>query len=128
MRSGGPWNLRGLRPEARAAAREAARRSGMSVGEWLNTVIRPADEDDEEAGGRPMSIASRMSDSSRGPDTTIRSANGIVKPLRPGASAAGRAAAKPRYGMKRATANPVDRSAAAIASRTSRGGKAPRVR
>jgi localization factor PodJL len=49
MRSGGPWNLRGLRPEARAAAREAARRSGMSVGEWLNTVIQPADENDEEA-------------------------------------------------------------------------------
>jgi len=44
MKSGGPWNLRGLRPEARAAAREAARRSGMSVGEWLNTVIRPAEE------------------------------------------------------------------------------------
>ena len=47
MRSGGPWNLRGLRPEARAAAREAARASGMSVGEWLNTVIRPTDEDDD---------------------------------------------------------------------------------
>jgi localization factor PodJL len=44
MKSGGPWNLRGLRPEARAAARDAARRSGMSVGEWLNAVIRPADE------------------------------------------------------------------------------------
>jgi localization factor PodJL len=44
MKSGGPWNLRGLRPEARAAARDAARRSGMSVGEWLNSVIRPAEE------------------------------------------------------------------------------------
>lgn len=49
MKSGGPWNLRGLRPEAREAAREAARRSGMSVGEWLNTVIRPAEEDDEDS-------------------------------------------------------------------------------
>ena len=47
MKSSGPWNLRGLRPEAREAARQAARRSGMSVGEWLNSVIRPADEDDE---------------------------------------------------------------------------------
>ena len=51
MKSGGPWNLRGLRPEAREAAREAARRSGMSVGEWLNTVIRPEDEDDGEWSG-----------------------------------------------------------------------------
>jgi localization factor PodJL len=49
MRSGGPWNLRGLRPEARAAARDAARRSGMSVGEWLNTVIRPAEANDDES-------------------------------------------------------------------------------
>ena len=49
MKSGGPWNLRGLRPEARAAAREAARASGLSVGEWLNNVIQPADEPDDEA-------------------------------------------------------------------------------
>jgi len=49
MKSGGPWNLRGLRPEARAAARDAARRSGMSVGEWLNTVIQPLDEEGNEA-------------------------------------------------------------------------------
>jgi localization factor PodJL len=48
MKSGGSWNLRGLRPEARAAARDAARRSGMSVGEWLNSIIQPteAQEDD----------------------------------------------------------------------------------
>ncbi|MDE1973298.1 MAG: SEL1-like repeat protein [Hyphomicrobiales bacterium] len=52
MKSGGPWNLRGLRPETRAAAREAARRSGLSVGEWLNSVIQPAGEDDEDWWGR----------------------------------------------------------------------------
>jgi localization factor PodJL len=45
MKFGGPWNLRGLRPEAREAARDAARQSGMSVGEWLNDVIRPEEED-----------------------------------------------------------------------------------
>jgi localization factor PodJL len=49
MKSGGPWNVRGLRPEMRAAAREAARASGMSVGEWLNNVIQPADDDDDDA-------------------------------------------------------------------------------
>jgi localization factor PodJL len=49
MKTGGPWNLRGLRPEARAAARDAARRSGMSVGEWLNSVIRPAEERETES-------------------------------------------------------------------------------
>ncbi len=49
MKSGGPWNLRGLRPEAREAAREAARQSGMSVGEWLNSVIRPSDNEGEHS-------------------------------------------------------------------------------
>src|SRR6516225_63126 len=49
MKSGGPWNLRGLRPEAREAARTAARRSGMSVGEWLNNVIELEDEDEDDA-------------------------------------------------------------------------------
>jgi hypothetical protein len=72
MKSGGPWNLRGLRPETLAAAREAARRSGISVGEWLNALItqtddlgraslRPADDFDdyvwpeEDDDGRPRS-------------------------------------------------------------------------
>jgi localization factor PodJL len=64
MKSGGPWNLRGLRPEARAAAREAARRSGMSVGEWLNTVIQPSDGEGDEAWW--------SSDFDRGPDDRWR--------------------------------------------------------
>src|SRR5580658_6937400 len=53
MKSGGPWNLRGLRPETREAARDAARRSGMSVGEWLNSVIQRGDENH----GEPMRFA-----------------------------------------------------------------------
>ena len=44
MKSGGPWNLRGLRPEAR----DAARRSGMSVGEWLTTVVELAEAEEDE--------------------------------------------------------------------------------
>ena len=63
MKSGGPWNLRGLRPEAREAARTAARRSGMSVGEWLNSVIKPADAEDGEFA--PSAGFDRDSDDSR---------------------------------------------------------------
>jgi localization factor PodJL len=44
MKFGGPWNLRGLRPETVEAACEAARRSGMSVGQWLNDIIQDRDE------------------------------------------------------------------------------------
>src|ERR1700693_2749084 len=39
MTSGVPWQVEGVGPQARETAREAARRSGMSVGEWLDTVI-----------------------------------------------------------------------------------------
>ena len=39
MKFGVPWSVKGIRPEARETAREAARRSGMSLGDWLNSVI-----------------------------------------------------------------------------------------
>jgi localization factor PodJL len=50
MKPGGPWNFRGLRPRAREAALDAARQSGMSVGEWLNSVVERDDDDDEMDG------------------------------------------------------------------------------
>jgi localization factor PodJL len=39
MKFGVPWSVKGIRPEARDTAIEAARRSGVSLGEWLNAVI-----------------------------------------------------------------------------------------
>jgi localization factor PodJL len=39
MRHTIPWSVKGVDQDAREAAKEAARRSGMSLGEWLNTVI-----------------------------------------------------------------------------------------
>jgi localization factor PodJL len=39
MRQKVPWNLEGVDPEAREAAKEAARRAGMTLGEWLNHTI-----------------------------------------------------------------------------------------
>ena len=39
MKLGVPWSVKGIRPEARETAEEAARRSGVSLGEWLNAVI-----------------------------------------------------------------------------------------
>ena len=40
MTSDTTWQGRGARPQPLQAAREAARRSGMSVGEWLDSVIQ----------------------------------------------------------------------------------------
>jgi localization factor PodJL len=51
MKFGVPWNVKGIRPEVRDSARQAARRSGMSVGEWLNHVIAErasGDHDDHD--------------------------------------------------------------------------------
>lgn len=39
MKFGVPWSVKGIRPEARETAKEAARRSGMPLGDWLNAVI-----------------------------------------------------------------------------------------
>ncbi len=49
MKFGVPWSVKGIRPEARETAKEAARRSGMPLGEWLNSVILQQAEED---GGR----------------------------------------------------------------------------
>ena len=48
-----PWSVKGIRPEARETAKEAARRSGMSLGDWLNSVIL---HQAEEAGVRAPSF------------------------------------------------------------------------
>jgi localization factor PodJL len=41
-----PWHVKGIHPDVRGAAREAARRSGLSVGAWLNSlIIEAADKD-----------------------------------------------------------------------------------
>src|SRR5439155_15467721 len=39
MRAELPWNVAGIPPEVREAARAAARREGLSVGEWLTRRI-----------------------------------------------------------------------------------------
>ena len=39
MSSGGPWSVKGIDPRARARAKTAARKQGMTLGEWLNRVI-----------------------------------------------------------------------------------------
>src|SRR5580698_592181 len=51
MRPDLPWNVAGIPPEAREAARAAARRDGLSVGEWLTRrILRSFVENDADAG------------------------------------------------------------------------------
>ncbi len=52
MRAELPWNVAGIPPEAREAARAAVRREGLSVGEWLTRrILRSFSGMEDEAGG-----------------------------------------------------------------------------
>jgi localization factor PodJL len=54
MRAELPWNVAGIPPEAREAARAAARREGLSVGEWLTRrILRSFSDMGEEAPAMP---------------------------------------------------------------------------
>jgi localization factor PodJL len=43
MTSGAPWSVKGIDPKAREVAKDLARRSGMTLGEWLNRMILEED-------------------------------------------------------------------------------------
>lgn len=45
MKPGVPWSVKGIEPEAREAAKLAARRAGMTLGAWLNHMILESGED-----------------------------------------------------------------------------------
>jgi localization factor PodJL len=53
MTSGPPWSVKGIDPKAREAAKDLARRSGMTLGEWLNQVILEDGAADEPAPAPP---------------------------------------------------------------------------
>ena len=42
MKSNAPWSVKGIERDAREAAKAAAQREGMTVGEWLNQIIYTA--------------------------------------------------------------------------------------
>lgn len=50
MTAGAPWSVKGIDPKAREVAKDHARRSGMTLGEWLNRVIL----DDEGGEAEPV--------------------------------------------------------------------------
>ena len=39
MKPGLPWSVKGVEPDAREAAKAAARRDGVTLGVWLNRTI-----------------------------------------------------------------------------------------
>ena len=94
MKFGVPWSVKGIWPEARETAKEAARRSGMSLGEWLNSVIlhKAAEDgvqspslayDDDDAGGDKLStVHQRLDDLTRRIEQFTRTGPAVYAPKR----------------------------------------------
>lgn len=51
--SAAPWSVKGIDPKAREIAKDLARRSGMTLGEWLNSMIMDEPEDDDQVATLP---------------------------------------------------------------------------
>ncbi len=77
-----PWSVKGVDPRTRDAAKAAARRAGMTLGEWLDSVIRE-ESDDVGAVGNELpedvhdldSLSERLSRLSRGQTDTAPAAH-----------------------------------------------------
>ena len=61
MSAAAPWSVKGIEPKAREIAKDLARRSGMTLGEWLNTMIMEDGDDDD--GVVPLSRRPHAADS-----------------------------------------------------------------
>ena len=78
MSVGAPWSVKGIDPKAREVAKDLARRSGMTLGEWLNRVILEdevtgdvASEDSFERAARAMPDPPRPRLVSSGPGARL---------------------------------------------------------
>ncbi|MCZ8315413.1 hypothetical protein [Phreatobacter sp.] len=74
MRHTIPWSVKGVDQDAKEAAKEAARRSGMSLGEWLNTVIaeQAADAAPEDQDSGLATVTRRLESISQRLDAVTR--------------------------------------------------------
>ena len=48
MKSNVPWSVKGIDPEARVVAKEAARKAGMTLGEWMTSMIQEVGKDEPQ--------------------------------------------------------------------------------
>lgn len=76
MKPGIPWSVKGIEPEVREAAKSAARRAGLTVGEWLNSVILDQNEQIDSLGAAITGHLAR-------PSTPPAAAAPAPRPARP---------------------------------------------
>jgi localization factor PodJL len=92
MKFGFPWGAKEILPEARETAEEAARRSGMSLEDWLNSVIlqqaahqgmqAPAHGKDDIHGENFASVHQRLDDLTRRVEQMTRTGPAAYAPRR----------------------------------------------
>lgn len=75
MTSGAPWSVKGIDPKAREVAKDLARRSGMTLGEWLNRMIL-----EEEAPEEPQNPSGKRA--AGGVAEAVARVEGAVKEAR----------------------------------------------
>jgi hypothetical protein len=61
-----PWTIRGVEPEARNAAIEAAKRADMNLGEWIGRAIRTEIQKEKQGGALVPPVRQEALDSPTG--------------------------------------------------------------
>ena len=90
-----PWSIKGIDVDTREAAKEAARRDGLSLGEWINRAIAEragdasAPDDDYDADARLEEVAAQLA--------RLGGESSRAEPLRRRSGDAPRRAAAPRH-------------------------------
>jgi localization factor PodJL len=79
MKPGVPWSVKGIEPDVREAAKIAARRSGMTLGEWLNSKILETADDIPDT--RPDMFARKTSAPSHALERTASRLEDIAEHL-----------------------------------------------
>ena len=113
MTAAAPWSVKGIDPKAREVAKELARRSGMTLGEWLNRVILEDDMPEEVSSeahftSRPFRAAIEASKS------YMSSSPIIAKPNLGQSESARQEAGDPKFGDPKA-GRPAELSRVAVA-------------
>ncbi|MDP4595177.1 MAG: hypothetical protein NWT00_11565, partial [Beijerinckiaceae bacterium] len=128
MNKAAAWNIKGIDYDVRSAAREAARRSGMSLSEWLNSVIADRaielglDPEDFDEHDRHRAVSARLETLSEQGSRRNRRQNRPAAPqfYADGDAKAYQEASGQKYGdreyedqsiRRRAAKNPMDREA-----------------
>jgi len=77
-----PWTIRGVAPEERNAAGEAARRANMTLGEWLSRAIRTEIQQALQASRAPVPVGQPVGQPAADSQTSLSDVERIASAMR----------------------------------------------